>query len=177
MSSLFDDLSLPDAFRRLDGVQVTPSTSPHEEPPRERKNLHLSTRSRPRGGAPYDELPPSTTARCPSRPGPARRAGGPGLDELVTVNPAQREARRAPRQPLLIVAGAGSKTRCHSAASPTCCAPGRRCPARSSRSPSTNKAAAEMRERVEELVAPPRAMWVSTFHSACVRILRDAQPV
>ena len=28
MSSLFDDLSLPDAFRRLDGVRVTPSTPP-----------------------------------------------------------------------------------------------------------------------------------------------------
>jgi len=37
----------------------------------------------------------------------------------------------------------------------------------------TNKAAAEMRERVANLVGPVvKAMWVSTFHSACVRILR-----
>ena len=35
MSSLFDDLSLPDAFRRLDGVRVNPATPPHEEPPHE----------------------------------------------------------------------------------------------------------------------------------------------
>ncbi len=37
----------------------------------------------------------------------------------------------------------------------------------------TNKAAAEMKERVDALVGPrSRAMWVMTFHSACVRILR-----
>jgi DNA helicase II / ATP-dependent DNA helicase PcrA len=37
----------------------------------------------------------------------------------------------------------------------------------------TNKAAAEMRERVGALVGPVvKTMWVSTFHSACVRILR-----
>lgn len=37
----------------------------------------------------------------------------------------------------------------------------------------TNKAAAEMRERVEQLVGPVRGMWIQTFHSACLRILRS----
>ena len=38
----------------------------------------------------------------------------------------------------------------------------------------TNKAAAEMRDRVAELIGPrARIMWVSTFHSTCVRILRQ----
>jgi DNA helicase-2/ATP-dependent DNA helicase PcrA len=41
----------------------------------------------------------------------------------------------------------------------------------------TNKAAAEMRERVEDLVGPPaRASWVMTFHAACGRILRREAP-
>jgi DNA helicase II / ATP-dependent DNA helicase PcrA len=38
----------------------------------------------------------------------------------------------------------------------------------------TNKAAGEMKERVTELVGPiAKSMWVSTFHSACVRLLRQ----
>ena len=38
----------------------------------------------------------------------------------------------------------------------------------------TNKAANEMKERVAHMVGPKaRSMWVSTFHSACVRILRN----
>ena len=38
----------------------------------------------------------------------------------------------------------------------------------------TNKAAAEMRERVVQLIGPrAKSMWVSTFHSTCVRILRN----
>ena len=37
----------------------------------------------------------------------------------------------------------------------------------------TNKAAKEMRDRVEELIGPNMGMWVLTFHGACLRILRQ----
>lgn len=90
------------------------------------------------------------------------------------LNPAQRAAVEHRGTPLLIVAGAGSgKTRvltrriAHLLATSA---------ARQSEILAitfTNKAAGEMKERVAELVgASSRAMWVSTFHSACVRILR-----
>ncbi len=90
------------------------------------------------------------------------------------LNPSQREAVEHRGGPLLIIAGAGSgKTRVLTRRIAHLIATGNAAPGEILAITFTNKAAGEMKERVAELVGPMgRTMWVSTFHSACVRILR-----
>jgi DNA helicase-2/ATP-dependent DNA helicase PcrA len=93
--------------------------------------------------------------------------------DLDTLNPDQYDAVVHQGGPLLVVAGAGSgKTRVLTQRIAWLIEGGVH-PMRILAITFTNKAAGEMRDRVEALVGPvARQMWVSTFHAACVRILR-----
>ena len=93
---------------------------------------------------------------------------------LSGLNEAQERAVTSEADSLLIVAGAGSgKTSVLTRRIAALIASKRSWPSQILAITFTNKAAGEMRERVEALLGDVAdGMWISTFHSACVRILR-----
>jgi DNA helicase-2/ATP-dependent DNA helicase PcrA len=121
----------------------------------------------------FDDSFPLPSGSPPPAPEPAeRRRGTAAL--LDGLNPQQRAAVVHEGSPLLIVAGAGSgKTRVLTHRIAYLLGERKVHPGAVLAITFTNKAAGEMKERVTALVGGrAKAMWVSTFHSACVRILR-----
>jgi DNA helicase II / ATP-dependent DNA helicase PcrA len=162
MSSLFDDSFLAD-LKAPRGHDEEPPPPPEDDHVPEQVPDDLF-------GGKFD-VPPDRDAHY--RDGAPR----PVLDAaalLDGLNENQRAAVVHSGTPLLIVAGAGSgKTRVLTHRIAHLLAERNVHPGQVLAITFTNKAAGEMKERVEQLVGPrANAMWVMTFHSACVRILR-----
>ncbi|MFE6333827.1 DNA helicase PcrA [Streptomyces sp. NPDC057806] len=174
MSSLFDDSFLAD-------LQAPRAHGEEPPPPPEDDHAPESVPDDLFGGK-FD-VPPD---RWGSPRSSAAESGGgyyrdgaprPALDAAALIeglNENQRAAVVHSGTPLLIVAGAGSgKTRVLTHRIAHLLAARHVHPGQILAITFTNKAAGEMKERVEQLVGPrAHAMWVMTFHSACVRILR-----
>ncbi|MFF9039905.1 DNA helicase PcrA [Streptomyces sp. NPDC014892] len=162
MSSLFDDSFLADLQAPRGHVEEPP-------PPPEDDHVPESLPDDLFGGK-FDVPPDRDEYYRGGAPRPAIDAAA----LLDGLNENQRAAVVHAGSPLLIVAGAGSgKTRVLTHRIAHLLGERHVHPGQILAITFTNKAAGEMKERVEQLVGPrANAMWVMTFHSACVRILR-----
>ncbi|GCB46650.1 DNA helicase PcrA [Streptomyces sp. NL15-2K] len=162
MSSLFDDSFLAD-LQAHRGHEAEPPPPPEDDHVPEPVPDDLF-------GGKFDVPPDRDAYYRDGAPRPAVDAAA----LLQGLNENQRAAVVHHGTPLLIVAGAGSgKTRVLTHRIAYLLGERRVHPGQILAITFTNKAAGEMKERVEQLVGPrANAMWVMTFHSACVRILR-----
>lgn len=96
------------------------------------------------------------------------------LEHVSSLNPAQQQAVEITEGPLLVLAGAGTgKTRVLTTRLAAILLSRKAWPSQVLAVTFTNKAAHEMRERVASLIGgPAEGLWLGTFHSVCVRILR-----
>ncbi|MEU5138721.1 DNA helicase PcrA [Streptomyces sp. NPDC021139] len=161
MSSLFDDSFL---------ASLQTPRGHEEEPPPPEDDHGPEPVPHDLFGGKFDAPPDRDTHYRDGAPRPALDAAA----LLEGLNENQRAAVVHSGSPLLIVAGAGSgKTRVLTHRIAHLLAERNVHPGQILAITFTNKAAGEMKERVEQLVGPrANAMWVMTFHSACVRILR-----
>lgn len=128
-----------------------------------------------------EQFPPHTQLQpqAQSQPKPKSQPQAPATPmvpiNLSTLNPQQREAVTCTQGPLLVLAGAGSgKTRVLTHRIAYIIQHEQVQPWRILAITFTNKAAKEMRERLEMLLSETmRGMWVCTFHAMCSRILRE----
>ena len=169
------DLTLP-GFLQASGEAANPAvpsqaglaTSPQANPAMASPQAAPTVAS-PAGAAP---VPSGQAGAWATRP----RYEAPSYSiDLTGLNPAQREAAECTRGPLLVLAGAGSgKTRVLTYRIAHMIADEGIRPWQVLAITFTNKAAAEMRERLGALLpGGTRGMWVCTFHAMCVRILRE----
>ncbi len=178
MSLFFDDLPMPGARAALRPDPADEEAQPegvavlHDAAGRAASRLPKITED---DAKPAGETGPTEAAAAGSADGKATGSRRIDPERLFQgLNPQQRAAVVHEGSPLLIVAGAGSgKTRVLTHRIAYLLAARDVHPAQILAITFTNKAAGEMKERVAKLIGPrAKAMWVSTFHSACVRILR-----
>ena len=164
--------SLFDAAPVVPASSVTPSALAADEPPMGAYADYAYEEAAP-VEVPADYVP--TPSSEPAYMSPAPAAPMAPVIDLDGLNPAQREAVECTHGPLLVLAGAGSgKTRVLTMRIAHMIADEGVRPWQVLAITFTNKAAAEMRERLGALLpGGTRGMWVCTFHAMCVRMLRE----